>query len=88
MDLFKDLLQLDLGELYRRFCTFDEAGKLPYGMLPFMALAHLGSDLAASYVERVNSVARDVMPEGSTLLGDLPLEMFTVKNECRLHFIL
>ena len=48
-------------------------------MLPKMALAHLGSDLAASYVECANSVAQDIMPEGSTLLlGDLPLEMFTV----------
>ena len=53
-------------------------GKLTYGFIPFMALAHLGSDLAASYVERVNSAAKDCMPEGSTLLADLPLEMFTI----------
>ena len=36
------------------------------------------SDLAAFYVERVNAAAKDCMPEGSTLLTDLPLEMFTI----------
>ena len=74
-DLLHDLLPLDLGPLYKRFCTPLAGGKLMYGLLPFMALAHLGSDLAASYVERVNSAAKDCMPEGSTLLADLPLEM-------------
>ena len=51
---------------------------MQYGLLPFMALANLGSDLATSYVERVNSAAKDVMPDGSTLLNNLPLEMFTI----------
>ena len=70
LDLLNDLLPLDLGPLYERFCTPLAAaagGKLMYGFIPFMALANLGSDLAASYVERVNSAAKDCMPEGSTL---------------------
>ena len=81
LDLLSDLMQLDMGSLYEKFCTPLQGLKgewLQYGLLPFMAVANLGSDLAASYVERVNSAAKDVMPDGSTLLDDLPLEMFTV----------
>ena len=81
LDLLSDLMQLDMGPLYEKFCTPLQGLQgewLQYGLLPFMALANLGSDLAASYVERVNSAAKDVMPDGSTLLDDLPLEMFTI----------
>jgi hypothetical protein len=81
LDLLSDLMQLDIGPLYEKFCTPLQGLQgecMQYGLLPFMALANLGSDLAASYVERVNSAAKDVMPDGSTLLNDLPLEMFTI----------
>ena len=83
LDLLHDLLPLELGPLYPRFCTPLAAaaaagGNLMYGFIPFMALACLGSDLVVSYVECVVSAAKDCMPEGSTLLADLPLEMFTI----------
>ena len=81
LDLLGDLMQLDMGPLYEKFCTPLQGLQgewMQCGLLPFMALANFSSDLASSYVERVNSAAKDVMPDGSTLLNDLPLEMFTI----------
>lgn len=70
MDLIKDLWDVDMAQFYRKL---DGAGK--YSMLPHMALAETGSTLSASYVERVNSAGKKVMPKGRSILGDDICEM-------------
>ena len=61
---------------------------LLYGYLPLLSETLLGSMLASSYVERVNSQAKLVMTTGRTLLAADELEnvvMLRMNREFMLH---
>lgn len=82
--MIKDLWDLDMPKFYR---AQDEKGT--FGMLPRMALAETGSTYAASYVERVNSAGKKVLPKGRSLLGDTVCEMMVMlrmNEKFFLHF--
>jgi hypothetical protein len=84
LDVLSDLLPLNMSALYLKLL---DTGL--YGQIPRMGIQRLGSDLASGYVERVNSAASQVMPEGYTLLGELPLEMLTllrINKDFIIHF--
>ena len=48
------------------------------GVLPDLALAYIGANLASSFCERVNSAAKLIMTHDRTTLGNKHLEMLCV----------
>jgi hypothetical protein len=72
-----DKLKLDYGKVMR---AIDGEVNLrhKYGHLPTMAETMLGSPLAASYNERMNSVAKQLMPPYRTRIGHGEFEMCVV----------
>ena len=90
-DLVRDLLKIDVLQLYEKMIKTDK-NRSKYGFLALMAgcsEGQVGALNAESYAERVNSVAKLVLTEGNTLLGDKCLKMLVVlrMNEelCRRH---
>jgi len=80
LDLVEDLMQLDIGRLYKHVEGVDQGRKL-YGWIPLMAscsTGQLGALSAESYCERVLSCANNVLVKGNTLLSDEEVEMLVV----------
>ena len=73
-------MTLNPGRVYKNIEKNDPEKKI-YGLIPRMAAGPKGciSFLpAASFCERVNSVAKDVMTDAHLLMGDVALEMMVV----------
>ena len=80
LDVFKDLMCLNPGKIYKNLELSDPERK-QYGLIPQMAAGSKGciSFLpAASFCERVNSAAKDVMTDAHLLMNDDALEMMVV----------
>jgi hypothetical protein len=71
LDLVDDLLKLDIAPLY---VEAESSNTPPMFMLPMLARQRLGENMAASYCERMNSIAKDILDEGHSLLNDAELE--------------
>ena len=72
LDIFTDLMNLNPGEVYKKLESSDPE-RSKYGLIPRMASGSKGciSFLpAASFCERVNSVAKDVMTDAHLLMKD------------------
>jgi hypothetical protein len=79
-DLIRDLMGLDMGQLYSKIITKDP-DRSSFGFLPLMAGCSdgkIGALNSESFTERVISAANLVMTEGSTLLCDEDLDMLVV----------
>ena len=80
LDIFTDLMNLNPGEVYKKLESSDPE-RSKYGLIPHMASGSKGciSFLpAASFCERVNSVAKDVMTDAHLLMKHDALEMMVV----------
>ena len=62
-----DLMNLDMSSLYQ------ESEVPQHGKLPFLAYQRLGDNMAASFCERMNSIAKGVLTEGRTMLNNAEL---------------
>ena len=70
LDIFKDLMRLNPCKVYQRLEKTDE-GRKKYGLIPQMAAGSMGCIgflPAASFCQRANSVAKDVMTDAHTLM--------------------
>ena len=72
LDIVEDLMPLDIGPLYEGLSS------AKYFQLPMLAKQRLGENMAASFCERMNSIAKDVLDEGHSLLLDQELEAVVV----------
>lgn len=75
-----DLMGADLGRFFNILKTEDQDGS-KYGHLPYMAThsrGSVGSLLASSFVERINSAANLIVTKGNTLLDPEEINMCTV----------
>ena len=80
IDIFKDLMHLNPGRIYLALEKKDKKRE-KYGLIPRMAVGSkgcIGFLPAASFCERCNSAAKDVMTDAHTLMGEEPLEMMVV----------
>ena len=74
-----DLMDADLGRVFNILDEDPDASK--YGFLPYMAThsrGSVGSLLASSYPERINSAANLILTKGNTLLAEEEINMCTV----------
>ena len=79
INVLDDLLTADLGVVYKSLIASDP-GRKKYGYLPRMAThsrASVGSLLASSFCERINSAANLIVTKGNTLLSDEEIDMCT-----------
>jgi len=76
-----DLWDADMGKVLKQvFIDADPTGTV-FGYLPQMATTSrnsIGAFLAASFCERINSAANQVVTKGSTLLSDAEVKMLVV----------
>ena len=72
LDIVWDLMPLDVGPVYREL-----SGSLYFSM-PKLAKQRLGGNMGASFCERMNSIAKDVLDEGNSLLLDAEVEAMVV----------
>ena len=80
LDTVDDLMDLDMGPLYKKIINSDPEGRL-YGLIPLIASSspyQIGSLNAESYCERVLRAAGHILTEGNTLLPDHKLEKLTI----------
>ena len=73
-------MQLNPGKVYKNLEERDPERK-KYGLIPKMAAGSkgcIGSLLAASFCEQVNSVAKDIMTDAHLLMGNESLKMMGV----------
>ena len=80
LDTFKDLMKLNPGKVYTQL-EKDDKGRTKFGLIPAMASGSkgcLGFLPAASFCERCNSVAKDVMTNTHCLMCQESLEMLVV----------
>ena len=85
LDICKDLMRLNPGKIYKKLELSDPEHQ-QYGLIPRMAAGSKGciSFLpAASFCERVNSVAKDVMTDVHLLMKDDALEKMVVLRNNR-----
>ena len=75
LDIVEDLLPLDIEKLYVRAESPDAS---PMFHLPMIARQRLGENMAASFCERMNSIAKDILDEGHSLLNDSELESMII----------
>ena len=71
---------LNPGKIYQEL-EKNNKGRKKYGLIPRMAVGSkgcIGFLPASSFCERCNSVAKDVMTDAHTLMGQEPLEMLVV----------
>ena len=80
LDIFNYLMFLNSGKIYRQLeKTTKDAKK--YVLIPSMAMGLkdcVGFLPTASFCERCNSVAKEVMTDAYTLMGEEALEMLAV----------
>ena len=79
-DLVNDLMELDMGEFYRKLMGSDPHQRT-YGFTPLMATfssGQIGALNGESFCERVLSAGNLVVDEGNTLLSSEEVEMLTV----------
>jgi hypothetical protein len=75
-----DLMDADLGRVLSILKQQDPDAS-NYGFLPYMDIhsrGSVGSLLASSYAERVNSAAKLILTKGNTLLAEEDINMCTV----------
>ena len=80
LDTFNDLMKLNPGKVYKQLEKEDK-GRTKFGLVPAMASGSkgcLGFLPAASFCERCNSVAKDVMTDAHCLMGKESLEILVV----------
>jgi hypothetical protein len=65
-------MPLDVGPIY------EDLSPAVYFSLPKLAKQRLGENMGASFCERMNSIAKDVLDEGHSLLLDAELEAIVV----------
>ena len=74
-----DLLDVDVCVIIQKLLNDDGDGT-KYGFLPYMAThsrASVGSLLASSFAERINSAANLILTKGNTLLSPEEIDMCT-----------
>ena len=79
--IWKDLWQADMGYVLREYFFKDDQDGTKYGYLPKMAMASKGmmcAAMAASFCERVNSCAGEVVDERNSLLSVDEIDKVTV----------
>ena len=79
LDVLDDLRDADLGVVFRAMTKHD-GDRTEFGFLPYMAThsrASVGSLLASSFCERINSAANLIVTKGNTLLADKEVDMCT-----------
>jgi len=79
-DTIRNLMPLEIGRLYKTLEKKDSDRK-KYGFLPLMAgcsYGQLGALNAESYAERVNSVGKQVLTSGNSLLSSDEVEMLVI----------
>ena len=92
LDTVADLMQLDVGPLYRKITETDKDRRL-YGLIPLMATAsfgQIGALNAESFCERVLRCAQAMFSRKAThVLSDYELEMLVVlrMNRKLMHFM-
>ena len=75
-----DLMDADLGRVLN-ILQQDDPDTSQYGFLPYMAThsrGSVGSLLASSYAERINSAANLILTKGNSLLAEEEINMCTV----------
>jgi len=80
LDIFKHIMHINPGKIYQRLEKEDTNGD-KYGYIPKMAQGSkgcIGFLPAASFCERVNSVAKDVMTDAHVLMGEKSLDKLVV----------
>ena len=73
--LVRDLMGLDISKLYTRA---DGPDTLNMHRMPMLARQRIGENMAASFCERMNSIAKDIMDDGHTLLDSNELECMVI----------
>ena len=79
--IWKDLWQADMGYVLREYFFKEDQDGTKYGYLPKMAMASKGmmcAAMAASFCERVNSCAGEVVDERNSLLSVDEIDKVTV----------
>jgi len=87
---FFDLMDADLGRVLSILKQQDPDAS-NCGFLPYMDIhsrGSVGSLLASSYAERVNSAANLILTKGNTLLAEEDINMCTAAHEPPLHGVL
>ena len=80
LDLFKHIMLINPGKVYQRL-EKEDPDREKYGFIPKMTAGSkgcIGFLPASSFCERVNSVAKDVMTDAHTLMGQEALEKLVV----------
>mmetsp|Transcript_19067 Transcript_19067/g.47859 ORF Transcript_19067/g.47859 Transcript_19067/m.47859 type:complete len:120 (+) Transcript_19067:2055-2414(+) len=75
-----DLMEADIT-LTSKNMIFEDTDSTIYGFLPYIAThsrASVGTLLASSYAERINSAANLILTKGNALLDDATIHMCTV----------
>ena len=71
-----ELMQLDIGRLYKDMCDAKHSGYLP--LMAGCSIGQLGALNAESFCERILSCANNIIQANNTLLSDSELEMLVV----------
>ena len=71
--LVRDLMGLDISKLYTRADLDTNMHRMP-----MVARQRVGENMAASFCERMNSIAKDIMDDGHTLLDSKELECMVI----------
>lgn len=80
LDLINDLVSCDITRILDKLVV-EDPDRSKYGFLPLMATGFkgsLGSLLASSFAERINSAANLILTDGNTLLSPGELSMIVV----------
>jgi hypothetical protein len=75
-DLIGDLIGIDIGNLYKKLEKDKKCGLLP--LMASCSKGQLGALNAEGYAEHCNSVGKQVLSEGNTLLSNEGIEMLMV----------
>ena len=80
LDLINDLISCDITRILDKLVA-EDPDRSKYGFLPLMSTGFkgsLGSLLASSFAERINSAANLILTDGNTLLSPAELSMIVV----------
>ena len=73
--LVRDLMGLDTSKLYAKADGPETANM---HRMPMLARQRIGENMAASFCERMNSIAKDILDDGHTLLDSAELECMVI----------
>ena len=70
-------MKADITLIFKNM-TFEDTDSTMYDFLPYIATHFVGTFLASSYAERINSAANLILTKGNSLLDDAEIDMCTV----------